>query len=189
MPIFKLLEYLVLLCVFVFFLCLACIEIVPLYSKYFISYPKLEEAVIYQGTLSIEGDLRCKIFFCFDIPRKYYVNNKEGKHEIYYGVLGDRINRWQFPDENKATGTFWFNPTFGVIQESFKLSKHASTVKENANEFTFISYEKIKQEYEQGVYYKHSHFSRQFTWLYIRLSIFLSLLTVCYVIYLYIRRL
>jgi hypothetical protein len=149
--------------------------ITPFYYWYFVPYPKLEDAIIYTGMLSVEGYHTCdRKGFC--TAQKYFVTDSSGKHEIYYGVLGARQTRWEYPNENKAIGTFWFQPEYGVIQEIYKLNITDPRFKnpKTDTEFSFIGYERIKIKYEKGL-----DCSR---WLWRAVPFFISLFGLCFVI-------
>jgi hypothetical protein len=117
----------------------------PLFYKAFAPFPKLEEAIVYTGTMSVVGEERCIRNRCSE-PR-YYVTDSAGKHEVFYGLPGSKKYPYPYPNENRANGTFWFHPTFGIIQER-------STSPFTPGKTLFISYDLSKKEFEEEFSYK-----------------------------------
>lgn len=136
-------------------LCLTSMPLWPLYYKLFVPFPKLEEATVYHGTLSVEGKMSLSKIKC-NTSLKYYVTDEVGKHEIYYGLPGCREAPYSYPNENFSIGTYWFHPTFGVIQSSFILINPHSITKETVGEISFVSYERKKGLFEQQFEYKNT---------------------------------
>ncbi|OAI00575.1 hypothetical protein A1332_18685 [Methylomonas methanica] len=50
--------------------------------------------------------------------------DSSGKHEIYWGLPGDRYTRFPKNAIQGATGKFWFHPIFGTLQEKFTIHKN-----------------------------------------------------------------
>ena len=100
----------------------------PLITKLFIPFPTLEDTTLYEGTVEVKGN-DCSVGSC--PPLFYYVKDGSGLHEIYWGLPGDRYKDW-YPKRviQGATGKFWFDPTFGVVQEDFVIHTTTSRVKE-----------------------------------------------------------
>ena len=140
-------------------LLLICIKLsvpaAPLLCKLFLKYPTLEEAIVYKGTVLIEGEEICKrARQC--TPPTYYVVNETGKHEIYWGLPGDRYARYSKKSFQNTSGTFWFDPVFGVIQEEYIFNKTEYTPKELFSEIgskVFRSYNERKDMYDSHFEY------------------------------------
>jgi len=90
--------------------------------SHFVNFPKLKDAVVYEGTVYVEGEEKCRRGSC--IPPTYYVVNSSGKHEIYWGLPGDRYERFPKSSIQGATGKFWFHPIYGSLQENFTIHKN-----------------------------------------------------------------
>jgi hypothetical protein len=100
----------------------------PLISKFFIPFPTLEDTILYEGTVEVIGE-DCFVGGC--PPLRYYVTDASGSHEIYWGLPGDRYGDWYSKVViDGATGKFWFDPTFGVIQEDFVIHTNIPQAKE-----------------------------------------------------------
>ena len=135
-------------------LLVSCIKLsvpaAPLLCKMFLKYPTLEEVAVYKGTVWIKGEEVCKrAKQC--TPPTYYVVNDTGKHEIYYGLPGDRYARYSKKHFQNTPGTFWFDPVFGVIQEEYLFTKNEYTPKELLGEVgntVFRSYDERKNLYD-----------------------------------------
>jgi hypothetical protein len=121
------------------------IPTLPLFYKAFVPFPKLEEAIVYTGTMSVVGEERCIRNRCSEPT--YYVTDSAGKHEVFYGLPGSKKYPYPYPSENRASGTFWFHPTFGIIQER---SRSPFTL----GKTLFISYDLSKKEFEEEFSYK-----------------------------------
>ena len=89
--------------------------ILPLFYKAFVRFPKLEEAIVYIGTMSVVGEERCVRGRCSE-PR-YYGTDAEGKHEVFYGLPGCRRYPYSIANQKSSIGKYWFHSAFGVIQE------------------------------------------------------------------------
>ena len=96
-------------------------QALPLFSKFFMGYPTLEETTLYEGTVEVKGE-DCFVGSC--PPLLYYVHDESGSHEIYWGMPGNRNNRHAKIAIQGATGKFWFDPEFGVVQEDFIMHKN-----------------------------------------------------------------
>jgi hypothetical protein len=148
-------------------LCLTSMPLWPLYYKWFVPYPKLEEATVYHGILSVEGKMSLSKIMC-NTSLKYYVTDEVGKHEIYYGLPGCREAPYKYPTEHLADGTYWFHSTFGVIQSDQLHPTSRSFGKET--ERFFLSYEIEKKLFEQQFDYKNTFIRAiPFLWLLIYL--------------------
>ena len=91
----------------------------PLFSKFFMGYPSLEETVLYEGTVEVKGEDSCNKNKC--PPPAYFVTTDSGTYEIYWGLPGDRKRRYSKMALQGLKGKFWFDPDFGVVQEEFIL--------------------------------------------------------------------
>jgi hypothetical protein len=98
------------------------VTVMPLFCKLFLTFPPLEEAEAYKGTIQVEGEKSCRRGKCR--PPTYYVVDTIGKHEIYWGYPGDRLELHAKSVIQGATGAFWFHPIFGVIQEDVTIHKN-----------------------------------------------------------------
>ncbi|MDT4289669.1 hypothetical protein RO575_08865 [Methylomonas sp. MO1] len=135
-------------------LCLTSMPLWPLYYKWFVPYPKLEEATIYHGILSVEGESTWKTNKC-NVSLRYYVTDEAGKHEIYYGLPGCREYVLSHAGDNRAIGTYWFHTTFGVIQSDYLQIIDPKT-QATGKERMLVSYEKKKELFEQHFDYKNT---------------------------------
>jgi len=90
--------------------------------SHFVNFPKLKDAVVYEGTVYVEGEEKCRRGSC--TPPNYYVVNSSGKHEIYWGLPGARYERFPKNGIQGATGKFWFHPIYGSLQENFTIHKN-----------------------------------------------------------------
>lgn len=108
----------------VFTLVLTCIYSVPawpLLIKYFVAFPTLSQAKVYEGTLEFEGVSKANKFGN-SVP-EYYINTKDTRQKIFWGYIGSEDDR--FLSEKIFYGTpakVWFHPVFGVIQEEFTVT-------------------------------------------------------------------
>jgi hypothetical protein len=127
----------------------------PLYYKWFVPFPKLEEATVYNGILSVEGKISLSKSKCNN-ALKYYVTDSAGKHEIYYGLPGCRESIWSYPSPKAAIGTFWLHPTFGVIQADYRFNFIKPKFKDTGEERNIASYERIKEKFEHQFDYKNA---------------------------------
>lgn len=130
------------------------IPALPLYYKWFVPFPKLEEATVYTGILSVEGKISLSKNRCNNSLR-YFVSDTDGKHEIYYGLPGCRETPYHYPREYYAKGKYWFEPTFGVIQSDDYLIIDEKT-KQLGDKRFYISYESNKNDFENQFDYKHA---------------------------------
>jgi hypothetical protein len=126
----------------------------PLYYKWFVPYPKLEEATVYHGILSAEGKSTWNTKKC-NTSLRYYVTDEAGKHEVYYGLPGCRRYSFTHPGDSIEIGTYWVHPRFGIIQKDTMLIIDHKTY-ETGKERFFISYERKKESFEQLFDYKNT---------------------------------
>jgi hypothetical protein len=112
-------------------------QALPLFSKLFMGYPTLEETTLYEGTVEVKGE-DCFVGSC--PPLIYYVNDATGSHEIYWVLPGGKFKNW-YPKIaiQGATGKFWFDPEFGVVQEDFTMHKNSLNSGETEGERIFHS--------------------------------------------------
>jgi hypothetical protein len=91
----------------------------PLFIKWFVPFPKLEEAVVYEGTLHIEGKARSTNFG--EVAPAYFIVGADGRHKIFWGLPGSEEDYFlgQDADFDRVTGKVWYHPIFGVIQDEF----------------------------------------------------------------------
>lgn len=141
----------ILLLVFIY---LSSMPLWPFYYKLFVPFPKLEEATVFHGILSAEGKSTWKTNKC-NTSLRYYVTDETGKHEIYYGLPGCREYVLSHAGDNRAIGTFWFHPAFGVIQSDYLQIIDPET-KETGKERFFASYERKRELFEQQFDYKNT---------------------------------
>jgi hypothetical protein len=91
--------------------CFYCIPLTPVFLKLFIPFPSLGEATVITGTVEVVGQWSSKA------PARYYIVNESGRHQVYCGLPTERLSCfWSDEHAQGATGTVWFNPTFGVLQ-------------------------------------------------------------------------
>ena len=109
----------------------------PLFIKWFVSFPTLEEAVVYEGTLHIEGKARSTKFG--EVAPTYFIVGSSGRHKIFWGYPGSEKERFlgHEPRFEGIKAKVWYHPIFGVIQEEFTappaLIAKYSTSKNGAN--------------------------------------------------------
>jgi hypothetical protein len=118
------------------------IPTLPLFYKAFVPFPKLEEAIVYTGTMSVVGEERCIRNRCSE--PSYYITDATGKHEIYFGLPGGRRYPYSIANENAGVGSFWLHPKFGVIQHDYQFQEYR----------IHSNYEYAKKEYEEDFPYK-----------------------------------
>ena len=123
----------------------AFIPTLPLFYKLFVPFPKLEEAIVYTGTMSVVGEERCIRYRCSE--PSYYVTDATGKHEIFFGLPGGRRYPYSIANENSSIGKYWFHPTFGVLQQD-SISPSTPGIR------LFYPYELTKKEYDEEFPYK-----------------------------------
>jgi hypothetical protein len=121
----------------------AFIPTLPLFYKAFVQFPRLEEAIVYTGTMSVVGEERCIRNRCSEPT--YYVTDSEGKHEVFYGIPGGRRYPYIYSNENFTVGTYWFHPTFGIIREFTSAPTGVGT---------YMPYEVSRKKYEEEFSYK-----------------------------------
>ena len=114
----------------------------PMFYRAFMPFPKLEEAIVYTGTLSVVGEERCIRGRCSE--PNYYVTDATGKHEIYFGLPGGRRYPYSIANENAGVGSFWLHPKFGVLQHDYQFQGYR----------IHSNYEHAKKEYEENFPYK-----------------------------------
>jgi hypothetical protein len=121
------------------------IPTLPLFYKAFVPFPKLEEAIVYSGTMSVVGEERCIRNRCSE--PSYYVTDATGKHEVFYGLQGGRRYPYIYSNENFTVGTYWFHSTFGIIQEFTSAPTGVGT---------HMPYEISRKKYEEEFSYKNN---------------------------------
>jgi hypothetical protein len=141
------------------------IPALPFLYKMLLNYPKLENAVVYKGYLSAEGKEQCGISIgrrSFSTgqctPPRYFVNDDNGKHEIYYyWPPGVKKTRWlnSESDTGSVVGTFWFSPVFGVIQEDIVFHSSKPYLQAQDGKRSFSRYQEGKDDYEYYDYEKY----------------------------------
>lgn len=104
----------------------------PLFIKWLVPFPRLEQAVIYEGILQYKVQLetlnnRSRV-------TDYYIADKTGKHKVFWGIRGAEDDRFMGKELfNGLKAKVWFHPIFGVIQEEFivtpTLSEHIPNLK------------------------------------------------------------
>lgn len=118
-----------------------------LFIKAFVSFPKLEEATLYEGKMKVVGKPKCRHRIC-GAP-KYYITTGDGqKHEIFYRLVSDKWDRYDREFANEATGKFWFHPIFGVIQEQITFHNNGMEGWRANGKTTIHSYEERKDFFE-----------------------------------------
>jgi len=121
--------------------------------SHFVNYPTLKDAVVYEGTVFVEGDERCRRGTC--TPPTYYVVNSSGKHEIYWGLPGDRTIYLPKIMMQGAIGKFWLHPIFGVLQENFIIQKNElNNPDEWVGQVVFHGIQETRDLFEQHFDYK-----------------------------------
>lgn len=91
----------------------------PLFIKWFVPFPTLEQTTIYEGTLHIEGVAHSSKFG--DVAPAYYMMSKDGPHKIFWGFPGSEKERFLAKETyyEGVVGRVWYHPMFGVIQDEF----------------------------------------------------------------------
>lgn len=98
----------------------------PLFIKWLVPFPELEDATVYTGRLEVVGKMGRSRKFNREKPPTYYIVDERGRHEIYWGLPGDR-SAYLDHRHNGAIGTVWHHKIFGVIQGKFsKAINHAT---------------------------------------------------------------
>lgn len=88
----------------------------PLLIKWFVPFPALEQATVYEGKLHIEGAAHRDYKFGLIAPSYYIVDKQGQRHRVFWGYLGDEMGRYTLAFEGLDT-KIWFHSLFGVIQE------------------------------------------------------------------------
>ena len=87
------------------------IPLTPVFLKLFVPFPALEEATVITGTVEVVGQWSAKR------PAQYFIVNEDGRHPVYCGLPTERLSCFGFGEPvQRATGTVWFHPTFGILQ-------------------------------------------------------------------------
>lgn len=114
------------------------------------SFPKLNEAVVYEGSLHIEGKAHSSKMG--EVAPNFYVLDQKGiQHKVFWGLLGDELDRF-FGYAKTYEGSqakIWFHPVWGVIQEKFttRFPDRGITIWGN-------SYESVKSFYDHHFNYE-----------------------------------
>lgn len=135
----------------------------PLLIKWFVPFPKLEEAVVYEGTLHIEGKAHSTKFG--EVAPAYYIVGADGRHKIFWGFLGSEEERFGGKESNfeGITGRVWYHPVFGVIQEEFiatpALIETSPVLQKNPRfsccSYAVSSYDVFEHHFNYGKYYRN----------------------------------
>lgn len=118
--------YLITALLMLFVTCLFSYVDAPIFIKWFVPFPKLEDATVFTGRLEVVGKEGRSRKFNRVTPPTYYIVDERGRHEIYWGLPGDR-DAYLDQRYNGVFGTVWHHKIFGVIQgEFFKTNDNAT---------------------------------------------------------------
>lgn len=131
--------------------------VAPLFLKWFVPFPALEDATVYEGVLHIKGGkkTRSRRTKSFSTAPTYYIIDKQGEaHKVFFGYLGNEHAFYSEIDEGTKIKV-WFHPLYGVInKESYASPRRLELFPQKKGVLSGGHYEADREYFEQRFDYE-----------------------------------